>query len=189
MTTDSLFSQSLAAIDAALPNLGSPSMQAAILRVMAVAVAGTAAQRAALIAGLDRMIAADAGEDAPPPAPAPPYHPKPADFDPDPVIGTVAGELARGSQGWDQVAGTVTRCSASVTLCGLNIHAYPGDPDDPNNAGDYLNFNTEGGDCIGDVAWADVGRLRELMTMPGDPVAQLMALARAWCEEPQRTAA
>lgn len=189
-TTPSSFSTAIATIDAALPALGSPKMQAAVLRSLAIAVAGTDAQRDALIALLDESLNE---KTAPAPAPERKRHPQPADFDERPLIGHVAGEPLYGQVAWDTVSGKASRYGATIHLCGLNIYVRPHDLDDELSPGDYLSFDTEELAGCGDVLLRDWGKMRELATMPGDPVAQAMELTRRWCnagaEAEQRRAA
>ncbi len=97
----------------------------------------------------------------------------------EPIIGHILGQPVYGIEG-----DPGDRIGAHCMLAGFDLHAYPRDPRDRHSLGDYLSFTLEqAGGCDGDIAWSDWGRMRELARMDGDPVGQLMALARRWCAE------
>lgn len=107
-----------------------------------------------------------------------PWHPEPADFNPHPII----GEPVRGLQAWDEGTGTVGRYGASCEINGLVVRVYVSDASDPHDGGPVVNFGaSEEEEGVGDIRWNQWGRIREIATMPGDPVAQLMTIARRWC--------
>lgn len=165
-TTDGGFRHALESIYALLPLLGATRKeQAGMLSVLAGIVEG-------------RITLEHLGEvreerqSPPPPAPALPHYPEPASFQPEMVIGHVAGAPVIGLAYWNEEDGQIRRYDVRAELDGLKLVTD----------GETLTIDAPD---LGEPGICDrwrvvyIGQLVE--AAQAGHLAELLPLARRWC--------